>query len=93
MLYFRILHTIRYEATPITVDVDNERKATVSKIMGTEEVSEMLGVSQATLRAWRSRNVGPANFKVGRKTVYMAGDVTAWVKDQRKKTMRGEGVA
>ncbi|MEJ5928722.1 helix-turn-helix domain-containing protein [Corynebacterium sp. H128] len=59
-------------------------------LLGSNEVAQYLGVSPATLRTWRSRNIGPANFKIGRKVVYNPEDLQNWLSEQRHTTARGD---
>jgi DNA-binding transcriptional MerR regulator len=49
------------------------------------EVSEMLRTPPETLRYWRKQGIGPQAFKVGRRLVYRAADVTAWLDEQARK--------
>lgn len=62
----------------------------MSKLIGTDEVSQLLGVSPATLRVWRSNNTGPASFKLGGKVVYETTTVHQWIERQKLETTRGE---
>ena len=48
------------------------------------EVSDLLRTPVDTLRYWRSVGIGPKGFKVGRRVVYAASDVSAWVDAQRR---------
>lgn len=61
----------------------------VDKMIGTKELSEMIGTPVETLRYWRFNNEGPASFKLGRRTVYSLADVEAWVAERRRNTSRG----
>ena len=45
-----------------------------------QEVAEWLGLSIATLRAWRRRGQGPRFVKFGRAVRYMVGDVEQYVR-------------
>lgn len=51
------------------------------KLMRIEEVSERTGVPVSTLRYWRLRDVGegPKSVRLGRRVVYSAEDVEAWI--------------
>src|SRR4051794_29028885 len=50
-----------------------------------EEVADRTGIPIATLRFWRSRGEGgPASFKLGRRVVFDAADVNAWIEAQRR---------
>jgi len=44
------------------------------------EVAEMLGLSVATLRAWRHRGKGPRFLRLGRSVRYLSSDLDAFVR-------------
>jgi excisionase family DNA binding protein len=44
------------------------------------EVADMLGLSVATLRAWRHRGKGPRFLRLGRSVRYLASDVADFVR-------------
>lgn len=46
------------------------------------EVAELLGISEATLRTWRSAGRGPSYYRLGR-VLYWRRDVDAWIAAQR----------
>lgn len=48
-----------------------------------EEASEVLGISINTLRWWRQKGEGPAYFKIGRRLYITAGEVRAFIRQQR----------
>lgn len=50
------------------------------------DAAEAVGVSENTLRAWRSRGVGPVGFKVGRRVMYRREAVEAWLAEQEAAT-------
>lgn len=58
-------------------------------ILGTSEVSKMIGVEEATLRKWRSLGTGPLSFKLGRKIAYHYDDVIEWIEYRKDQTMKG----
>lgn len=43
------------------------------------DVAQWLGLSVATLRAWRFRQTGPRFVRFGRSVRYMRGDVEAFI--------------
>lgn len=47
-----------------------------------EQVAERIGVPENTLRFWRQKNIGPKSAKLGRRVVYRASDVEAWIDAQ-----------
>lgn len=52
------------------------------RLLVTAEMAERCRVSDSTARYWRMVGYGPASFKIGRKVVYRAGDVEAWIAEQ-----------
>ena len=44
------------------------------------EVADMLGLSVATLRAWRHRGKGPRFLRLGRSVRYLPSDVAGFVR-------------
>lgn len=46
------------------------------------EVSELTRMPVATLRFWRHKGTGPRSGRVGRRVVYRAQDVDAWIAEQ-----------
>lgn len=55
-------------------------------LLSTNEAAEHLGVTDTTMRRWRSQGVGPAFTKIGAFAAYTVADLDAWVKDGRKVT-------
>ncbi len=51
-----------------------------------ESAADVLGVSPNTLRAWRSRGIGPVGFKVGRRVMYRREAVENWLAEQEAAT-------
>ena len=56
------------------------------KLLRIEDVAALTGVAPATLRywRWRDRGEGPASFRLGRRVVWDAAEVDAWISKQRK---------
>ena len=52
---------------------------TVTKFLTTAEVAELLRTPLETVRFWRHIGKGPASFKVGRRVLYEATDVEAFI--------------
>lgn len=48
-----------------------------------KQAADLLGVSDATLAAWRSRRRGPPYVKVGRSVRYELETLREWVQRQR----------
>ena len=57
--------------------------APATGLLTTAEVAAMLRTSPETVRYWRHIGRGPSSFKVGRRVVYDAGAVQAWLDEQR----------
>ncbi|NOR00028.1 helix-turn-helix domain-containing protein [Mycolicibacterium fortuitum] len=57
--------------------------------MFTDEVSEMINTSPATLRYWRHADTGPASFLLGKRVVYRRSEVERWIAEQEQATRRG----
>lgn len=49
--------------------------------LNTYEVAGRMGVSPATLRAWRSTGKGPRFYKFHRSVFYRADDIDAWIQE------------
>jgi len=43
------------------------------------EVAAIVRAPIATLRYWRHLGTGPRSFRLGRRVVYRAGDLQAWI--------------
>ena len=60
----------------------------MTRYLTTQEVAETLRTSPETVRFWRHVGKGPRSFKVGRRVLYAAEDVQAFID-----AARGEPVA
>lgn len=60
----------------------DEIKAQYREFLTTREVAERLRTSPETLRYWAWQG-GPKSFKAGRRRLYAAEDVEAWLADAR----------
>ena len=49
--------------------------------MTTAEVAELTRSPQETVRYWRHMGTGPRCFKVGRRVLYPAAEVRAWLEE------------
>jgi predicted DNA-binding transcriptional regulator AlpA len=49
-----------------------------TRLWGTAEVSDYLGISVNTLYQWRTRHYGPPGRRVGRHLRYRPAEVVAW---------------
>jgi excisionase family DNA binding protein len=61
--------------------------------MTTAEVAELLRAPQETVRYWRHLGKGPRSFKVGRRVLYPAADVRAWLTELETSGVHGGGHA
>ena len=62
------------------MDGDSETDGEMGdKLLLIPEVSTVTRVPEATLRYWRHIGAGPRSFKLGRRVVYKAADVEAWI--------------
>ena len=59
---------------------DRER---LQRYLTTKEVAELLRTSPETMRYWAWQGKGPKSFKAGRKRLYAAEDIEAWLADAR----------
>ena len=56
----------------------------MGEYLTTQEVADLLRTSPETVRFWRhAGNKGPKSFKVGRRVLYAAEDVEAFIADAR----------
>lgn len=55
-------------------------KTTRTTAMTEQQVAEQLGLSVATLRAWRHRGTGPRFLRLGRSVRYLPTDVADFVR-------------
>lgn len=64
-----------------------------TRFMTTAEVAEILRTSSETVRYWRHIGKGPGSFKVGRKVLYRADDVEAWISRCQREQSTGTTAA
>lgn len=58
----------------------------MTDLLNTNQVSDNTGIPVGTLRAYRSRGIGPRWFKIGRKAMYKTADVHQWIEEQYETT-------
>lgn len=56
----------------------------VGRLLTLPEAAERARRPEATLRYWRHRGEGPPSFRVGRRVVYDARELEAWLVAQRQ---------
>lgn len=61
----------------------------MAKYLTTHEVAELCRTSPETVRFWRHVHKGPQSFKVGRRVLYAADDVEAWLLAARAAAIGG----
>lgn len=54
-----------------------------TKLMTTAEVADLVRAPIETVRYWRHIGSGPKAFKIGRRVLYDAADVEAWIESKR----------
>jgi excisionase family DNA binding protein len=62
------------------VQVDST-KSHLPDLLTATEVAAYLGVPVSTIHFWRGRGQGPAAIKVGRRLVFRAEDLAAWIQE------------
>jgi len=65
---------------------------TMANYMTTTEVAQLLRTSPETVRYWRHVGKGPRSFKVGRRVLYDAADVQAWLQSAKDGSLNGSAV-
>lgn len=50
------------------------------------DAARAVGVSENTLRTWRTKGIGPVGFKVGRRVMYRRTAIEAWLAEQEAAT-------
>jgi len=63
------------------------------RYLTTPEVAELCRTAPETVRYWRHIRKGPASFKLGRRVLYAAEDVEAWLKAEREAQAGGPDAA
>ncbi|MDQ2782708.1 MAG: helix-turn-helix domain-containing protein [Actinomycetota bacterium] len=56
----------------------------MNEYLTTEEVAKLLRTPTETVRYWRHVGKGPRSFKLGRRVLYAASDVSAFLEDARR---------
>jgi excisionase family DNA binding protein len=56
----------------------------MTQFMTTAEVAEALRTPSETVRYWRHVGKGPKSFKLGRRVLYAAEDVEAFIAEARR---------
>jgi hypothetical protein len=65
---------------------DQQVTAVVTPLLSDPQATAYLGLKDGTMAAWRSRNVGPAWHRVGRRVMYDVADLRAYVAAGRVET-------
>ena len=59
---------------------ERDQTRDTARALTVREVADMLGLSVATLRAWRHRGKGPRFLRLGRSVRYLPSDVADFVR-------------
>ena len=62
------------------VTTERGQMSDTTRALTEREVADMLGLSAATLRAWRHRGKGPRFLRLGRSVRYLPSDVADFVR-------------
>lgn len=54
----------------------------MTQLLHMDEVAEQTGIPVETLRTWRKQGVGPKGARIGKRVMYRAADVEAWIEQQ-----------
>jgi excisionase family DNA binding protein len=65
---------------PRATMTEQGRTSATTRALTEREVAELLGLSVATLRAWRHRGKGPRFLRLGRSVRYLPADLTDFVR-------------
>ena len=60
----------------------NDPPPASDELLTISEVAAIVRAPLATLRYWRHLGTGPRSFRLGRRVVYRAGDLRAWIDAQ-----------
>jgi excisionase family DNA binding protein len=66
---------------PRATRTERDRAPDSARALTEREVAERLGLSVATLRAWRHRGKGPRYLRLGRSVRYLPSDVAEFVRE------------
>ena len=65
---------------PRATTTERGRMSDTTRALTEREVADMLGLSVATLRAWRHRGKGPRFLRLGRSVRYLPSDLADFVR-------------
>jgi excisionase family DNA binding protein len=65
---------------PRATTTERGQMSDMTRALTEREVAELLGLSVATLRAWRHRGKGPRFLRLGRSVRYLPSDVADFVR-------------
>ena len=63
------------------------------RLLMSAETARRIRVTPTTLKAWRHRRQGPPFYRYGRRVVYRASEVDAWVRAHRVAADDGVAIA
>ena len=65
---------------PLPATTERGQMSDTTRALTEREVAELLGLSVATLRAWRHRGKGPRFLRLGRSVRYLPSDLNDFVR-------------
>jgi hypothetical protein len=63
------------------------------ELLNTVEAAQRLRLNPQTLNRWRRQGIGPAYLRVGKKVMYQADQITAWLTARRETPGEPEALA
>lgn len=60
-------------------------------ILNVQQAAEYLNRSQDTIRYWIKTSTGPKSFRMGKRRMFLASDLDAWIEAQRETSSSGGG--
>jgi hypothetical protein len=73
-------HMSVYDRQRVAQDIRAQMGTPRGEFLTTQEVARICRTAPETVRYWRHVGKGPAHFKLGRRVLYGADAVEAWIK-------------
>jgi predicted DNA-binding transcriptional regulator AlpA len=70
----------------------DDRASNPPELSTITEAAQIVRAPVATLRYWRHLGTGPHSFRLGRRVVYRAADLQAWIAKQASDTDSGSAL-
>jgi excisionase family DNA binding protein len=58
----------------------------IDRLLTVQDLADYLGVSVATIYAWRYRQLGPPGFRIGKHLRFRWSDIERWIEDRITQT-------